>query len=176
MRETDRIPEAMAWPCYVILLGATRAPICANQRVYAYIHIHAHTHDTASFRGCSVSFEPLSADGLYTRISFARKHACGGERFCLLTNNLCAMPESAVKRTNAHYDLAKWDIKFPLKQRSFADEYYVTWNYIIAVVLWCKLKYEININESINECLVQYLPSKYFKIFVRKHIFPQRSV
>lgn len=55
------------------------------------------------------------------------KRACGGERFCLLTNNLRAM-----KRANAYYDLAKWDIKFPVSSRetkvslslSLAAEYY----------------------------------------------------
>lgn len=29
-----------------------------------------------------------------------------------------ALPESTMKRANAHYDLAKWDIKFPVAARN----------------------------------------------------------
>lgn len=88
MRETGRISKAMAWPYRVILLGATRATVCAYGCVcLSHIYKRAHIWHI-KFRGCSASFVPLSTDWLYARISFARKRAHGGERFCLLTNNL----------------------------------------------------------------------------------------
>lgn len=42
-----------------------------------------------------------------------RENALAGVKDFAYSRIIFAMPESAMKRANAHYDLAKWDIKFP---------------------------------------------------------------
>lgn len=43
-----------------------------------------------------------------------RENALTGVKDFAYSRIIFAMPESAMKRANAHYDLAKWDIKFPV--------------------------------------------------------------